>query len=127
VKSRPRVLARCPSIVLLVTVVVLATGSALAQQPGFRVNHSVARTTATHVEVTGTVQNETRAEAVDVSVTVEAVGATGKSVARGITYAAGRLPAGGTANFLAKVPVVSGVTGYRANVTARFVQSIESP
>jgi hypothetical protein len=87
----------------------------------------VGRTTPTHVEVGGTVQNETRAEAVDVTVTVQALGPGGKPLARGITYAATRLPAGATAPFLAKVPAVSGVTGYRVDVSARFMQSIEGP
>ena len=113
------------SAVLAISVV-LATAAAFGQG-GLRVNHSIVRTTPTHVEVAGTVQNETRAEAVDVSVTVEAIGANGKSVARGISYAAARLPGGATVNFVMKVPAVAGVTSYRANVTARFVQSIEGP
>lgn len=99
-----------------------------AAQSGFRVMHGVARTTETHAEITGTVLNESRAEAVDISVTVEAIGPGGKPLARGITYVARRLPAGGTATFSAKVPVAAGVRSYRASVTSfRFVQSFESP
>lgn len=127
VKSRARSAARRLFVATIVAGVALASGIALAQHPSFRVTHSVGRTTATHVEVGGTVQNETRAEAVDVSVTVRALGPTGKAVARGITYAATRLPAGATANFLAKVPAVPGVTGYDVDVNARFVQGSESP
>ena len=97
-------------------------------QSGFSVSHNVVATTPTHVEVTGTVVNETRAEAVDVSVTVEALNASGKVVSRGITYVSARLPGGSSATFVAKVPVVAGATSYRARVTSfRFMQSPESP
>jgi hypothetical protein len=110
----------------LALLAVMAAG--VGAQPGFRVAHAVARTTPTHVEVEGTVQNEARAEAVDISVTVEALGAGGKVLARGITYVTPRLAEQATAQFTAKVPVVSGVTGYRATVTSyRFVQSIQGP
>lgn len=113
---------------LLGAVVVLVLVLPAAAQQGFRVTHTVGRTTATHVEVAGTVQNETRAEAIDVSVTVEALGPTGKVASRGITYVTGRIPQGGTASFVAKVPAVSGVTTYRAVVTSfRFMQAVESP
>ena len=112
---------------MLVVVLTALTSSAIAQS-GFRVTHQVAQTAPTHVEITGTVVNETRAEALDVSVTVEAIGAGGKRAARGIAYVTSRLPAGGTANFTAKVPAVPGVTGYRAAVTSfRFIQSVETP
>lgn len=102
--------------------------ASVGAQPGFRVTHTVARTTPTHVEVVGTVQNEARAEAVDVSITVEALGAGGKVLARGITYVTPRLAEQGAEQFTAKIPVVSGVTGYRATVTSyRFIQSIQGP
>jgi hypothetical protein len=102
-----------------------------AAQTGFRVAHRVANTTPTHVEVAGSVHNEARAEAVDVSVTVEAVGPGGKVLARGITFVTSRLPEHASASFTAKIPAVSGVTGYRATVSSyRFVpglQRIEGP
>lgn len=102
--------------------------AAVAAQSGFRVTHQVASTAPSHVEIAGSVVNETRAEALDVSVTVEAIGAGGKPVARGIAYVASRLPAGGTAQFTAKVPAVAGVTGYRVAVSSfRFIQAIEGP
>lgn len=108
--------------------VLVALASAAGAQSGFRVTHQVANSSPTHVEITGSVWNETRAEAVDVSVTVEAIGAGGKSAARGIAYVASRLPAGASANFSAKVPAVAGVTGYRAAVSSfRFIQSVEGP
>lgn len=111
----------------LVSMAMFTAGSAAAQA-GFRVSHSVGRTTPTHVEVTGSVRNEARAEAVDVSVTVEALGPDGKVLARGITFVSSRIPENGSAGFTAKVPAVAGVTAYRATVTSfRFVQSIQGP
>jgi hypothetical protein len=114
----------------LAALVLLATGlaSPAAAQSGLRVTHQVSSTAPTHVEITGTVANDTRADAVDVSVTAEAIGPGGKAAARGITHVTSRLPAGGSAPFTAKVPVVAGVTGYRVKVTSfRFIQSIEGP
>ena len=105
----------------------LVAGVAIAQS-GFKVTHAVARTTPTHVEVGGTVVNESRAEAVEVSVTVEALGANGKPVARGISYVAASLKPGSSADFVAKVPVVQGAAGYRATVSSfRFIQAFQSP
>ena len=111
----------------VLAIVVLVAGIAVAQS-GFKVTHAVAGTTPTHVEVGGTVVNESRAEAVEVSVTVEALGANGKPVARGISYVAASLKPGASANFTAKVPVVQGAAGYRATVTSfRFIQAFQSP
>jgi hypothetical protein len=108
--------------------VLLITAVIASAQAGFRVSHTVARTLPTHVEVAGSVVNEARADAVDVSVTVEAIGAGGKVLARGITFVASRIPENATAPFSAKIPVVQGVTGYRATVTTyRFVQNIQGP
>lgn len=114
--------------IALLVVLLLAPAAVAQGQAGFRVSHQVANTTPTHVEITGSVVNETRNEAADVSVTVEAVGPGGKAAARGITFVTSRLPAGTSANFSAKVPAVPGVTGYRAAVSSfRFVQSVEGP
>jgi hypothetical protein len=113
-------------LLLLATLTLLA-GPVLAQS-GFSVAHTVARTTPTHAEISGTVTNETRADALDVSVTVEALDANGKRLARGISFVSRRVPAGATASFAAKVPAVAGVNGYRAAVTSfRFVHTIEGP
>lgn len=110
-----------------VLVLLLAPGIAGAQV-GFRVTHSVGQTTPTHVEVSGTVTNEARGEAIDVSVTVQAVGANGKVVARGISFVSRSLAPGAAASFVAKVPVVPGIASYRAVVSSyRFVQSFQNP
>jgi hypothetical protein len=114
---------------ILVQAMLLAMLASVAgAQSGLRVTHQVGQTAPTHVEVVGTVANETRADAVDVSVTVEALGPGGKRLARGIVHVASRLPAGTTAPFTAKVPAVAGVTGYRASASSfRFVPGAESP
>jgi hypothetical protein len=107
--------------------VALALGHATAQA-GFRVTHAVGRSGPTHVEVTGTVTNEARAEVVDVSVTVEALGPGGKVLARGVTFVTNRLPTSSTASFTAKVPAAPGVVSYRAAVTSyRFMQVFGAP
>ena len=125
----PRALATSARLLGAVLALLVCCPAGAAAQSGFRVVHEPARTTATHAEVSGTVVNETRAEAVNVSVTVEAIGPGGKAVARGITFVSPRLPAGGSASFVAKIPVMSGVTGYRAAVTSfRFAPGTgESP
>jgi hypothetical protein len=119
---------------LLVAVLAAALGSLAAVPPepaaqaGFRVTQNVGRNTGAHVEVSGSVVNESRLDAVDVSVTVQALDAGGKTVARGITYVAPRIPPGGTASFVAKVPVMPAATGYRTVVSSyRFVQGVEGP
>ena len=118
---------RALTVGAVLCLVALVAGMALGQS-GFKVTHSIGRTTPTHVEVNGTVVNESRAEAVDISVTVEAVGANGKAVARGISYVAANLRPGSSADFVAKVPVVQGAASYRATVSSfRFIQGLQSP
>ena len=126
-------LPRLPTVsrFALVALVVLAGSALPAAAPAqnvLRTTHAVGRTAPTHVEVTGTVSNEARSEAVDVSVTVEALGTNGKPVARGVTHVAPRLPAGASVNYTAKVPAVSGIASYRATASGKFLQTPgESP
>ena len=104
-----------------------SSGSAWAQS-GFKVTHEVGTTTPNQVEVKGSVQNEGRAEALDVSVTVDALGASNKVLARGVTFVSPAIAPGGSASFVAKVPVVSGTVSYRARVTSfRFLQQTQAP
>ncbi len=106
----------------VLTVLGFPSGSASAQT-GFKVTHEVGTASPNQVEVKGTVQNEGRAEALDVSVTVDALGAGNKVLARGITFVSPAISPGSTASFVAKVPVVPGTVGYRARVTSfRFLQ-----
>jgi hypothetical protein len=113
---------------MLALVILAVAGSIGSAQGGFRLSHTVARTTDTHAEITGTVQNEARADALDVSVTVEALNAAGKVVSRGIVFVSPRILEGGTAPFTARVPLAPGIATYRARVTSfRFIQSIQGP
>jgi hypothetical protein len=109
------------------SVVIALSGGALAQSP-FRVTYQVGRTTGSQVEVKGVVFNEGRGDAIDVSVTAEALDANGKVLARGITYVASRLPERGSAYYTAKVPLTDGTVSYRVTVTSfRFAPSLQGP
>src|SRR5262249_10903672 len=117
--------ARRPLILSVVACLVTVVVGAATGQTGFKVTHQVAKTTTNKNEVHGSVASESRAEAVDVSVTVEALGANGKPVARGISYVATSLKPGTSADFVAKVPAVPGATTYRATVSSyRFIQGM---
>jgi len=117
-----RTLAAAVAVVLLV-----AATTGAQQQSSFRVTYAPGRTTATSVEIKGVVLNEARTAAADVSVTVEALDAGGKVVARGVSYVASRIAEHGTASFAAKVPIVPGIASYRASVTSfRFVQGLQN-
>jgi hypothetical protein len=117
--------ARAHGVVVSVLVVLAVVGGAFAQS-GFKVMQGEAKPMSSHVEVPGTIVNETRGEAFDVSITVEALSPTGKVVARGICFVSSRLPAGGSAPFVAKVPAVAGVNSYRAKVTSfRFLAPVQ--
>ncbi len=114
--------------VAIVSLIVASLVSSVSAQGSFRVTYKVTRTTATHTEVEGVVYNDARADATDVSVTVEAVGASGKAVARGITFVSSQIREGSSAGFTAKIPLVPGTTGFRASVTAfKFTQSLQGP
>jgi hypothetical protein len=113
-------------VVIFSVLIVLAVLDLAFAQGGFRITQGEVKTMPTHVEVPGSVVNESRGEAFDVSITVEALNSTGKVVARGICFVSARLGPGGTAPFVAKVPVVAGVNSYRAKVTSfRFLQPVQ--
>ncbi len=117
-------LARAP----LVPFVVLSLIAIAGGQGNFRVSYRVVRTTPTHTDVEGTVYNDSRADAADVSVTVEAVGPSGKVLARGVSYVASQIREGGSSTFTAKVPAVPGTATFRATVTSfKFMQSLQGP
>ena len=118
-------LAAMRSFLPALALTLVAAGAASAQT-GFRVIHDPIRTKPDYVEVKGVVFNESRADAVDVSVTVEALDDSGKALARGISYVARRIPERDSASFVAKVPAVPGVSSYRVFVSSfRFVQGFQ--
>jgi len=113
-----------------VALLLLASPPLLAfAQANFTVTYRVERTEAQRVELAGNVRNVGGIDAVDVYVTAEALDASGKVLARGITFVAASIPAGNDAEFGARVPNVSGTTGFRVVVSGfRFgLRRSESP
>ena len=93
-------------------------GRTAAQAPSaLRVTHSVEKTGATFVEVSGWVFNDGSVDAIDVYVNAAAVDGSGKVLAQGIPYV-GSVPARGSVPFKARVPVVAGTTSYRVGINS---------
>ena len=113
---RPR-LPRWLPAVALVAATLLAT-TAIAQTPApFRISHSVDKSAQAQVTVTGRIFNEARADAIDVYVTAEALDASGKVVASGVSYV-GAVPAGSSMAFVVKVPSARAAASFRVLVTS---------
>jgi hypothetical protein len=113
---RPR-LPRWLSAVALLSVALFAT-SALAQGPGpFRVTHNVEKGTQAQVTIAGRVYNEARSDAIDVYVTAEALDASGKVMASGVSYV-GSVSAGSSTAFVVKVPSARPAASFRVLVTS---------
>jgi hypothetical protein len=105
----------------------LAAGAASAQG-GLRVTQEPERLDGNQYIVAGRVVNDTRRDALDVYVTVEALDAAKKVVASGISYVSSSIPPRGEAPFVAKVPRMPGATTFRVAVTGyRFGLGSESP
>jgi hypothetical protein len=84
----------------------------------FKVTWNVDKSGPINTEVTGRVTNESRLEAYDVYLTVEALDDKGKVVARGLTHVSPLLRPAASEAFVAKVPVVPGVVSYRALISS---------
>jgi hypothetical protein len=104
-------------VTTLAALFVIIAGGARAEDP-FRVTYQVERSGSEQTQVIGTVFNESRQEALDVSVTAEALDGKGKVLARGITYVSPRIPGQSSASFVAKIPSVQGAAKFRASVTS---------
>jgi hypothetical protein len=104
-------------VTTLLALIVMIAGGARAEDP-FRVTYQVERSGGEQTQVVGTVFNESRQEALDVSVTAEALDGKGKVLARGITYVSPRIPGQSSASFVAKIPAVQGAAKFRASVTS---------
>ncbi|HUF93419.1 MAG TPA: FxLYD domain-containing protein [Candidatus Limnocylindria bacterium] len=90
-----------------------------ADAQSFRITYDVDRTARPgQVVVKGSVLNDGPSDCFDVSVTAEALGSTGKVVARGVTYVDSRIGRGESKPFVAVVPRVPAATGYRVEVTS---------
>jgi len=116
----------CAFVVAVAAIMVAA--QAPAQTPAnLRVTHTVDKTGPTSAELSGRVFNDGGVDVIDVYVNASAVDASGKVLAQGIPYV-GTVPARGSTPFKARVPVVSGATGYRVGINSfRFAGGRESP
>jgi len=113
------------SVVLTVAFVWAAGASAQATNP-FRIAHTVDKSGANQVMVSGRVFNESRSDAVDVHITAEALDSAGKVVASGVSYV-GSVPAGSSTTFALKVPNVRTAATYRVLVSSfRFGFAVQS-
>lgn len=119
-----------PFIVATIALLALTTAFLPARAQGnFKVTYQVERTDATRVELVGRVFNGAAVDAVDVYVTAEALGASGKVLARGIAFVAQFIPAQSAADYSARIPNVPGTTAFRVGVSSfRFgLRRGESP
>jgi hypothetical protein len=106
------------SLIGACVVVALALGPPPAQgDERFRITYERDRAEATAIVLRGSVSNEGRRDVVDVYVTAEALNASGKVVATGITFVSAFLPQRGQAPFVAKIPQVEGVQSFRVSVS----------
>jgi hypothetical protein len=96
-------------------------------QDGFRVTFQVDQGTPDRVRLVGMVTNGRPDDVVDVHVTAEALDARGRVVASGITYVEGRLNRGDSRPFVAVVPMVTGMSRYRASVTSFRSLGLQAP
>jgi len=113
------------SVVLFLTAA-FAAGLASAQTNPFRITHTIDRGSEAVVTVTGRVFNDARSDAIEVYVTAEALDASGKVIASGVSYV-GAVAAGSSSSFLVKVPAARAAASFRVLVTSfRFGFSVQS-
>lgn len=110
---RPRRLAVACLVALIAFTALPAVGDGR-----FRITYERDDRQGASIVITGTVFNESGRDVVDVYVTAEALGPSGKVVATGIAFASSLLPGNGSANFVAKIPRVEGVRSVRVGVSA---------
>ena len=106
--------------VMAITLVVLAVavaGSAAAFDP-FRVTYTADRSRPESISISGRVVNESRGDVLDVYLTAQALDASGKVVATGVTFVSPLIPPGGAAAYVARIPTVPGVVAFRVSVTS---------
>lgn len=102
-------------------------GRAGAQEP-FRITYSVDRHDPGKTVVTGTVQNEARGDVIDVYVMAEALDASKKVVARGISFVGGSIRQGGSAPFKISIPAPPSATDFRVRISSyRMGLAIQGP
>ena len=116
IPPRPRLPSWLSAVAFLT--VTLVASSAIAQGPApFRVIHTVDKGTQPAVNVSGRVFNDARSDAIDVYVTAEALDASGKVLASGVSYV-GAVPTGSSMAFVVKVPSARAAASFRVLVTS---------
>jgi len=103
--------------VIVLAVLLLLTAEARGQD-GFRITYEVDRTRAERARLTGRIVNERPEDVFEVSVTGEALDATGKVLARGIAYVDSKIARGDGRPFSMSVPTVAGTANYRVVVSS---------
>ena len=116
IRSRPRPPRWLPAVALLAST--LFSVSVLAQAPApFRITHTLDKGTQPQVNVAGRIFNDARADAIDVYVTAEALDASGKVIASGVSYV-GSVTSGSSSAFVVKVPSARAAASFRVLVTS---------
>ena len=111
-------LALVSSFLVAVLVIVLPGLTRAQTARNFRLTWNVEKTTPTSTEIAGRIANESRLEAFDVYLTVEALDEKGKILARGLTHVSPSIRPFASEPFVAKVPVVPGIASYRVLVSS---------
>jgi len=107
-----------PLLVAAIALLALSAPVSARAQANFKVTYQVERTDAKRVHLAGRVYNAAGVDVVDVYVTAEALDASGKVLARGIAFVAASIRARSDADFSARVPNVTGTTGFRVSVSS---------
>jgi hypothetical protein len=101
------------------TLIAIAAGVTAGAQETLRVSYEIDRTTRPgQARLNGVVVNEGTAEAVDVSVSAEALNSTGRVVGRGVTYVDPRIARGDSRTFLVIVPNAAAAERFRVTATS---------
>lgn len=107
----------CVAAALAWLAVLVAGATPASAQANFRITYNVDRTGPTHVQLVGEVFNDAAIDVIDVHVSAEALDASGKRLAQGITWV-GPIRARSSASFAARVPAVRGATGFKVTVNS---------
>lgn len=118
VSTSPRFAARTLVLLAVLSLAPVLGPDAASGQESFRVTYKVERASGEAVELSGSVSNDAAVDVLDVYVTAEALDASGKVLARGVTWVSAGIRAGGREAFTAKVPAARGTTRYRVTISS---------
>lgn len=112
------------SVALLGVVLTSPTGA----QQGLTVTYDVDTSRGPQTQIVGHVRNDGMGEALEVSVTAEALDRNGRVVASGIAFVDSRISRGDSRRFTAVVPPAPGAVRYRVYaVAARTGFGLQAP